>query len=65
MPTKIIARTERAYQYLVNQTDNPNVIHDRNKTEKLSELLELFEYLLDESGEEQNPLPKWFDEPEE
>ena len=52
-------RFEEAYEYLVDETDNRDTLHDRTKNQRLTDLLELFEYLRGE--DEENPLLKWFE----
>ena len=52
-------RFEEAYEMLVDETDNPTTHRDREKNQRLNDLLELFEYLMGEH--EENPIKRWFD----
>jgi hypothetical protein len=51
---------KESYEYLVNLTEDPNILQDKEKDEMLSNLLGLFEYLSD-TWEEDSPLPKFFE----
>jgi len=52
-------RLKKAYQYLVDQTDNKNVYTNRTANLRLSTLLEFCEHLLENDPE---PLTEWFGE---
>jgi len=52
-------RFEDAYEMLVDETDNPMTHRDREKNQRLNDLLELFEYLRGE--DDINPLVRWFE----
>jgi hypothetical protein len=51
-------RLEEVYTFLVDQTENPDVIHNRALNDRLQKLLELCEYL--KGDEDENPVPYWF-----
>jgi hypothetical protein len=51
---------KESYEYLVDLTEDPNVLSDTKKDETLSNLLNLFEYLCD-TWEEDSPLHKFFE----
>jgi hypothetical protein len=53
-----LKRLEDAYEFLVDETENPDTTYNKQRHDRLSDLLELFEYLL--GNEEANPLDKWF-----
>lgn len=55
---QIAERTQDAYDFLVEETVNPDTIYNKTRSEKLSQLLEVFEYLL--GNETENPIEKWF-----
>lgn len=54
----ILDRVENTYQRVVEETDNPETLHDRQKNDLLKRLLELLEYLRGE--EDSNPVEEWF-----
>lgn len=51
-------RFDEAYEFLVDETENPDTTYNKTRHDRLSDLLELFEYLRGE--DEENPLEKWF-----
>ena len=51
-------RFAEAYDFLVDETENPDTTYDKRRHDRLSDLLELMEYLRGEDDE--NPLDKWF-----
>jgi hypothetical protein len=51
-------RTQQVYDFLVDETENPDTIYNKTRHDKLTELLPLFEYLL--GNEDENPLDKVF-----
>ena len=57
----VVVNTERfkkAYEFLVDETENPDTTYNKRRHDRLSDLLELFEYLRNE--DEENPLELWF-----
>ena len=51
-------RFAEAYEFLVDETENRATIYNKQRHDRLSDLLELMEYLRGE--DEANPLDKWF-----
>lgn len=51
-------RLEDVYNFLVDQTENPTIIHDRALNDRLHKLLELCEYLQGDTDE--NPVLQWY-----
>ena len=52
-------RFDECYDLLVDETENKLTLHDKVKNQRLSDLLNLFEYIMGEYDE--NPLYDWFD----
>ena len=50
----------KAYDYLVDLTEDTSVLHNKEKDELLSKMLSLFEYLGDTWDEDTDPIPNWF-----
>ena len=55
----IIARAEKVYDRLVNETENRDTIHDQNKMKLLNVLLDIFEYVINDN---ENPMDNIFGE---
>ena len=51
-------RVEKVYNFLVDQTEDEETIYNKTRSNLLSELLPIFEYLL--GMEEENPIEKAF-----
>lgn len=56
---KLLARFGEVYNQLVDETTNPNTLHNREKNHLLSTLLDIFEYVRGYNDE--NPVPELFD----
>jgi len=56
---EIKERVTGIYGRLVNETENPDTIHDQRKNELLSKLLDVFEYISGNKNYE-NPMNDFF-----
>jgi hypothetical protein len=52
-------RLDKVYAQLIDETENPDTVCDKERSELLQKLLEYTEYILD--GIYDNPLDLWFD----
>ena len=50
---------DNVYMDLVDETENPETYDNQYKTRLLGDLLDLFEYLMDNTDE--NPVDDWFE----
>lgn len=57
----LLNRFAEMYDFLVDQTEERKTIYNRERSHRLSDLLDLFAYLRGDEGEE-NPLLEWFPE---
>lgn len=57
-PELLIDRFEKEYDRLVEETGNPETLHNYPRNKRLQDLLELFEYLRGDT--EENPMEDWF-----
>lgn len=55
----ILNRVNEVYRLLVDETENPGTIHNERKNTLLNNLLEVFEYVI--NNVEENPLDWMFE----
>lgn len=58
----LLNRFEEMYEFLMEEIEQPLTIYNRERSQRLSGLLDLFAYLRGDDEEEANPLLEWFPE---